>query len=165
MRQPRARFEPLRPRGSWRWTRTSSRDHRRPRSTRSPRPSRALPKLLEEKKALLAAWNGGEAIARTLLVSTHVGDVEVSLRAPYEREPARHKPPYDVLADLFELARDGDAIDTEARKPLEDELVRRFVASPEAKLLTDVQVPVCTPKGPPDFQRHGTREVRRRKGG
>lgn len=99
----------------------------------------ALPKVLEEKKALLAAWNGGDPVARTLVVATHAGDVEVSLRAPYEPEPSEYKPPYDVLADLFELGQDGDEIDAEARRPLEDELVRRFVASPEAKALTDVQ--------------------------
>ena len=99
----------------------------------------ALPNVLKEKKALLAAWNGGDPVARTLVVATHVGDVEVSLRAPYEREPSEYKPPYDVLADLFELGQDGDEIDAEARRPLEDELVRRFVASPEAKALTDVQ--------------------------
>jgi hypothetical protein len=45
----------------------------------------ALPKVLEDEKALLAAWNGGEPVARTLVVPTHAGDVEVSLRAPYER--------------------------------------------------------------------------------
>lgn len=45
----------------------------------------ALPKVLEDEKALLAAWNGGEPALRTLLVATHAGDVEVSLRVPYER--------------------------------------------------------------------------------
>jgi hypothetical protein len=60
----------------------------------------ALPKVLEDEKALLAAWNGGEPVARTLVVPTHAGDVEVSLRAPYEREPSEYKPPYDVLAAL-----------------------------------------------------------------
>lgn len=83
--------------------------------------------------------NGGETVARTLLVPTHVGDVEVSLRVPYEREPTAHKPSYDVLADLFELGQDGHEIDAEARRPLEDELLRRFAASPEAKTLTDIQ--------------------------
>jgi hypothetical protein len=99
----------------------------------------ALPKAIEEEKALLAAWNGGEPVARTLVVATHAGDVEVSLRVPYEREPSDYKPPYDVLADLFELGQDGEEIDPEARQPLENELVRRFAASPEAKALTDVQ--------------------------
>jgi hypothetical protein len=98
----------------------------------------ALAKVLEEKKALLAAWNGGEPVARTLLVPTHAGDVEVALRVPYERETGEHKQPYDVLAALFELAQDGDEIDAEARGPLEAELVRRFAASPEASSLPQV---------------------------
>lgn len=62
----------------------------------------------------------------------------MSLRIPYEREPSEYKPPYDVLAELFELGQDGDKIDAEARRPLEDELVRRFVAAPEPKTLTDI---------------------------
>jgi hypothetical protein len=99
----------------------------------------ALPQVLSEKDALLAAWSGGEPVARTLIVATHVGDVEVSLRAPYEREPSDSRPPHDVLADLFELGQDGDEIDPEARRPLEGELLRRFVASPEAKTLTHVR--------------------------
>lgn len=98
----------------------------------------ALPNVLKEKEALLAAWSGGDPVARTFVVATHVGDVEVSLRAPYGRDPSEYKPPYDVLSDLFELGQDGDEIDAEARRPLQDELVRRFVASPEAKALTDV---------------------------
>jgi hypothetical protein len=48
------------------------------------------------------------------------------------------KPLDKVLAALVELAEDSETIDPEARGPLEDALVRRFVASPEAKDLTDV---------------------------
>jgi hypothetical protein len=95
----------------------------------------ALPKLLEEKQALLTAWEGGEPVTRTLVVATHAGEVEVSLRFPYQQESGE----YDVLAEFVELGRDGDVLDAEARRPLEDELVRRFVASPEAKSLTDIQ--------------------------
>lgn len=98
----------------------------------------ALPKALAEEPALLAAWNGGEAVARTLVVATHAGDVEVSLRVPYEQEPGEAAAPYDVLAQLFELGQGDDELDSEARSPPEDELVRRFVASPEAKSLTEV---------------------------
>lgn len=47
----------------------------------------AIPLFLKEKKAILAAWNGGEPVERTLVVETHVGDVEISLRVPYEQEP------------------------------------------------------------------------------
>jgi len=99
----------------------------------------ALPALLREKKALLAAWEGGEPIARTLVVSTHAGPVEVTLRVPCDEESSDLGPPYDVMAELLELERDGDEIDEEARQSLEDELVRRFVASPEAKKLTEIQ--------------------------
>jgi hypothetical protein len=99
----------------------------------------ALPRVLEEKTALLAAWNGGEPVARTLVVATQAGDVEISLGVPYEREHGEFKPPYDVLADLFELGQESDEIDDQARRSLEDELVRRFAASPEAKTLTDIQ--------------------------
>jgi hypothetical protein len=98
----------------------------------------ALPRVLREKKALLAAWSGGEPVARTLVVATHVGDVEVSLRVPYARAPGEPRPPYDVLEELFELGQGGDEIDAEARRPLEDELVRRFLASPEARALPDL---------------------------
>jgi hypothetical protein len=94
---------------------------------------------MAEPTSLLAAWNGGEPVARTLVVPTHVGDVEVSLRVPYESETTgEDKPPYDVLADLFELGQQWDAIDAEARGPLEAELVRRFAASPEASSLPQV---------------------------
>jgi hypothetical protein len=48
----------------------------------------ALPKVLKGKKALLAAWNGGKIVSRTLSVHTHAGDIEVLLRVPYERETA-----------------------------------------------------------------------------
>ncbi|MBI4951260.1 MAG: hypothetical protein HY908_04450 [Myxococcales bacterium] len=53
--------------------------------------ARALPRVLEDKTALLAAWSGGESVARTLSVPTHVGEVEVSLRVPYEQEPTEHE--------------------------------------------------------------------------
>jgi hypothetical protein len=99
----------------------------------------ALPHVLEERQALLAAWDGGAPLARTLAVKTHAGEIEVTLRAPYEEPASEFRPPYDVIADLFELARDGEEIDQAARRELEDELVRRFLHSPEAKPLTEVQ--------------------------
>lgn len=97
----------------------------------------ALPRVLEEKDALLAAWSGGEPVTRTLVVATQAGDVEVSLRVPCEREPGESRPPDDVLAALYELDHNGGELDPEARRPLEAELVRRFAASPEAEGLTD----------------------------
>jgi len=101
--------------------------------------ARALPELLSEKDALHAAWNGGEPVARTLSVRTHAGDVEVTLRAPHGADFEHDEPPDDVLSDLLELAQSGEEIDPEERRPLEDELLRQFVASPEAEAVTDVQ--------------------------
>lgn len=72
---------------------------------------RALPKFLEAPDALLAAWNGGEAVERTLLVPIHGGEVQVTLRAPYDAEPAAAP---------------------------EDALLREFMASPEARALPQI---------------------------
>lgn len=47
----------------------------------------ALVRLLGEKRALLAAWNGGEAVTRSLRVPAHGGDVAVTLRVPHGRTP------------------------------------------------------------------------------
>ncbi len=99
----------------------------------------ALPKVLLEKETLSAAWDGGAPLARTLLVNTYAGEMDITIRAPYAEAPSRRRPPFDVMADLFDLAKDGEEIDHERRQELEDELVRRFVASSEAKALTDVQ--------------------------
>ena len=99
--------------------------------------ARALAEVLSEEEALRAAWNGGEPVARTLVVSTHAGDFEIALRVPYQSEPAEYRPPFDVLADLAELGKDGDEIDPEARGELEEELLAQFDASPEAKDLDD----------------------------
>jgi hypothetical protein len=101
--------------------------------------ARALLEVLGARKALAAAWNGGEPVVRTVPVRTHAGELEVTLRAPYEQESADFKPPFDLLADLHELGRDGEEIDADARQSLEDELVRRFVGSPEAKSLGDIR--------------------------
>jgi hypothetical protein len=97
----------------------------------------ALPEVLAHEQAVRAAWNGGATVSRTLSVHTHAGDLEVLIRVPYEQH-AIDKPLDDVLAALVELAEDSETIDPEARVPLDDALVRRFVASPEAKDLTDV---------------------------
>lgn len=98
--------------------------------------SLALTKMLTEKKALHAAWEGGVPVERTFSVRTHAGDLDVTLRVPFGRETER--PPFDVIADLFELGRDGEEIDDDARRELEDEVMRRFATSPEATTLSDV---------------------------
>lgn len=96
----------------------------------------ALCKVLGDEKSLVRAWEGGEPIAHTVSVRTHAGDIDVMLRAPYERAVS-DRPPFDVLTDLFELTKDGEEIDCDTRRALEDELVDAFVASPEALALAD----------------------------
>lgn len=98
----------------------------------------ALTSVAAEKKALRKAWDGGEPISRTLSVTTHAGEVEVTLRAPYMRAPVVFDPSHDILADLAALSRGDGEIDGDARQALEDELLRRFAASPEAKDLDEV---------------------------
>jgi hypothetical protein len=72
-----------------------------------------------------------------LIVPTHTGDIEVLLRVPHRALPIEYGPQYDVLADLFQLGQDADGgeLDREACAPLEDELLRRFMPSPEGKTL------------------------------
>lgn len=99
--------------------------------------SLALPVLLAERSALEAAWAGStEPVSRTFSVNTYDGPVEVTLRAPFEKVVLR--PPFDILADLFELTRDGQPPDPRAVAELEDELVERFEGSPEAEPLTEL---------------------------
>jgi hypothetical protein len=99
----------------------------------------ALPQALSEKKALLAAWGEGEPFARTLRVTTHAGDLEVMLRAPYEEAAQAARPLREVMAELLAVADDGDEIGDPARGQLEDELLRAFATSPEAKALDGVR--------------------------
>ncbi len=98
----------------------------------------SLTNMMVETKALRAAWDGGEPTSRTLSVTTHHGEIEVTLCAPYMRAPIEFAPSHDILADLAALARDHDEVDPAAREALEDELVRRFAASPEAKDLEEI---------------------------
>ena len=101
--------------------------------------ARALTNVMVEKKALLAAWNGGAPVSRTLSVETHQGEIEVTLGAPYLRAPHVFDATHDIMAALTALARKDDEVDPEAREPLEDELVRRFKESPEANDLDEIQ--------------------------
>lgn len=70
----------------------------------------ALTQVLSERRALQAAWAGGEPVERALTVTTHAGSVEVELRIPFE-------------ADAGE----------------EDELLERFASSPEGRPFRDLQ--------------------------
>jgi hypothetical protein len=101
----------------------------------------ALPEMLRAKKALSAAWRGGESVVRALSVRTHAGDVGITLRAPLSDEvPATEAQPDGVLAALRRLAWDGDDLAPDAREPLEEALLRRFLASPEAESLHAIEM-------------------------
>lgn len=101
--------------------------------------SLALAELFAEEKGLVAAWNGGEPVEREVTVRAHAGPLAVKLRAASARVARRDRPPPDVMAELLELGRDGDEIPEEMRLELEEDLLRLFADSPEAKALTGVQ--------------------------
>lgn len=100
--------------------------------------ARALSGLLVETTAMLAAWDGGEPLSRTLSVSTHHGEIEVALCVRCMQAPAEFDPSRDILAELAALVRDDDEPDADAREPLEAELMRRFAAAPEAQTLGEL---------------------------
>jgi hypothetical protein len=104
--------------------------------------ARALTHMLAEEEALQDAWDGDEPMSRTLRVTTHHGEIEVTLRTPYECAPAsapsEMDPQRDLLAGLAALDQDDDYIDPEAREPLEEALLRRFADAPESEELGEI---------------------------
>jgi hypothetical protein len=101
--------------------------------------ARALTAIVADEKALRAAWAGGAPVCRTVALTTHQGEMDVTLRAPYARAHVVFEGADDVLSGLAALARDHDEIDPHARELLEAELLRRFAASPEAGILEDIE--------------------------
>jgi hypothetical protein len=99
--------------------------------------ARAVPRILEDTDAVLAAWAGGKPFSRTLSVPTRTGDLEIAFHAPHVEETPGVGPNAGVLGQLHALALDGTELDAEARVPLEDALVEQFAASPEAATLRD----------------------------
>lgn len=101
--------------------------------------ARAMVALMADKKALRAAFEGGPPVALTHGARTHDGFVEVTLRAPYVRTPKQYAPDHDLVAELAALREAGPDMDHEERADLEAELTRRFLASPEAEGLADME--------------------------
>lgn len=87
--------------------------------------------------ALRSAWSGGEPFSRGVTVRAHAGELEVTLRAPYEAAYVGGDLPGDLLVALAALGQEGE-LDPRERGPLEAELVRRFAASPEGQALPDI---------------------------
>lgn len=96
----------------------------------------ALTEVLRDKAAFLSAWQSGERVERTVVVAAHAGDIEVTVSAPGGERLAD---PDDLLEALFELEARKAPLDPDARGAIEEALIRRFVASPEARELDDVQ--------------------------
>lgn len=100
--------------------------------------AQALTQVVAEEEALRRAWDGREPVTRTLSVTTHGGEFDVTLQAPFPHAPVQFDPTRDILADLAALSRDDGELDEGARDTLEDVLLQRFMASPEA---TDLDEP------------------------
>ena len=98
----------------------------------------ALAALASEKKAVKAAFAGGEPFERVYPVPTPEGKIEVTLRAPHPQQPADQSDD-DVLSALAQLEEDGGIGDFDKRQPLEDELVAAFLASPEGGAVSEME--------------------------
>jgi hypothetical protein len=93
--------------------------------------ARALTAILSDTAAPVPGEPDVHA-ARTLRVATYRGEVEVTLSSPEASDPGSFDPALDVLAALAAVAdADDDEVGEVARGILEEELLRRFAASPE----------------------------------
>jgi hypothetical protein len=109
--------------------------------------SRAFAVVLKDKGAVRDAFLGNQRFKRTVNVRTHDGFMDVTLRAPYSRTPVTYAPDHDLIAELARLtegvpAREGEhvrSVDPDDRGPIEEELLRRFAASPEGRALNEVE--------------------------
>ncbi len=98
----------------------------------------ALAHVVTDKEALTAAFDGGEPLARTLALKTHAGELEITLRAPLEHPASAYAGPDDLIAELATIDAGGPELDDDYRAEIEEELIRQFTRSPEAKDLPDV---------------------------
>lgn len=96
----------------------------------------ALPKLLRDTP-LARAFAGGQSVSHSVRVVTHAGELEVTMRALCGQVTDRGSLPQDPLAALAQLERAEDGVDDDLRMEIDDELMQRFVASPEASSLDD----------------------------
>jgi hypothetical protein len=92
-----------------------------------------------EKKAIAAAFAGGEPFERVYSVLTRDGEIAVTLRAPHPQQPSDREFEGDVLSDLAQLEEDGALGDLDKREPLEDELLDTFLASPEGGAVSKIE--------------------------
>jgi hypothetical protein len=105
-----------------------------------------LAKLVGEKKAITAAFEGDEPCVRSYTVQTRNGDVTVIIRAPHEETPEDGREDgrddgceVDVLDALFALEEEGTIAEEELRQPLEDALCAEFAKSPEGEKRSELE--------------------------
>ena len=63
----------------------------------------------------------------------------MTVRAPHPQQLSNHDSEGDVLSALAQLDEDGTIGDLDKRRPLEDELVTAFLASPEGGAVSDME--------------------------
>jgi hypothetical protein len=100
--------------------------------------ARALADALRDGERVRKALEGGPALVRTVVVPTHAGEVEVTIRAPHPESVLGGPDGPDLLTALAKLEHQARVNDEAARVPLEEALLRRFEASPEALPPQDV---------------------------
>ncbi len=100
--------------------------------------SLSLAHMAAEKKAFAAAFGRGAPLTRTVSVTTHAGEVEVTLRAPYD-EQSGVPIPEDLIGAFSAMEAERGGIDESRLEELQDQLVGRFMASPEAEGLGETR--------------------------
>ena len=95
-----------------------------------------LTKLLrEEAESMRFAWDGGDVVSRTYVIPANGGEVEVSFTVPHDSMV------FDTVEDLHQallaLGEEEELWDAELRPAIEQALLDRFSASPEASGLKD----------------------------
>ncbi|HBH27803.1 MAG TPA: hypothetical protein DDX99_03025 [Desulfofustis sp.] len=100
--------------------------------------ARGLTTVIAETQELQRPWVGGEPVSRTMMVPTAAGDMEITVVAPYAQGARAFDPSVDILAELVEVSRGGVILDENRFRALENELLRRFAASPEAGTLSEM---------------------------
>lgn len=99
--------------------------------------ARALVHLLAEKKAIRRAFDHAEPLARTLSVTTHAGEIEITLRAPYTEalvDPDGHEAIADELARRFATSHEGSGLDAHGALRLVMDLGADYLGLPITSL-------------------------------
>ncbi|MCA9611551.1 MAG: hypothetical protein KC586_02215 [Myxococcales bacterium] len=102
--------------------------------------ARALCVAVAEPKVLRAAWEDGERVVFGAKVTHAPGEVVLNLTAPYVPPTLEVDRSRNPIAELAKVRGADGHLDDRKRRALEDELTRRFYASPEAQTLGDLRI-------------------------